>query len=73
MEVMSRVVLTVSLLCWGICSSEAKVTCKDKNGGEVDWYILYKVPKPNNKAPSGLEYFYIDSAKNEWPGPIKRP
>ncbi|KAG5834056.1 hypothetical protein ANANG_G00282670 [Anguilla anguilla] len=73
MEVMSRVVLTVSLLCWGICSSEAKVTCKDKNGGEVDWYILYKVPKLNNKALSGLEYFYIDSAKNEWPDPINNP
>uniref|UniRef100_A0A0E9XWW5 Uncharacterized protein n=1 Tax=Anguilla anguilla TaxID=7936 RepID=A0A0E9XWW5_ANGAN len=30
MEVMWRVVLTVSLLWWGICSSEAKVTCKNE-------------------------------------------
>uniref|UniRef100_A0A0E9PSY3 Uncharacterized protein n=1 Tax=Anguilla anguilla TaxID=7936 RepID=A0A0E9PSY3_ANGAN len=51
MEVMWRVVLTVSLLWWGICSSEAKVTCKNENDHEVDWYILYKVPILNSKSP----------------------
>ncbi|XP_049909868.1 plancitoxin-1-like [Epinephelus moara] len=54
---MWRFVLTVSLLCW---RSEGTVTCRDKNNGIVDWYIIYKAP---TQTPSltGLEYLYIDS------------
>ncbi|KAF3701669.1 Plancitoxin-1 [Channa argus] len=56
---MWRLVLTVSLLC---CSSEASVTCKDENDGEVDWFILYKAPKNvkyQNKVTTGLEFIFI--------------
>ncbi|TDH02496.1 hypothetical protein EPR50_G00173600, partial [Perca flavescens] len=49
---MWRILLMVSLLCW---SADGRVTCRDNNNGEVDWYIIYK-------APAGLEYLYIDSA-----------
>ncbi|KAK2818498.1 hypothetical protein Q5P01_024059 [Channa striata] len=53
---MWRLVLTVTLLC---CGSEASVTCKNENNGQVDWYILYKAPR---QAPlTGLEYLYMDS------------
>ncbi|XP_018545320.2 deoxyribonuclease-2-beta [Lates calcarifer] len=52
---MWRFVLAVSLLC---CSSDASLTCKDENGGQVDWFILYKAPKQKDKL-TGLEYIYI--------------
>ncbi|CAK6980580.1 uncharacterized protein LOC122968138 [Scomber scombrus] len=54
--VMWRLVLVVSLLC---CSSEASVSCKDENGAEVDWYILYKTPKSRKNQLTGLDYVYI--------------
>ncbi|GAA6233411.1 deoxyribonuclease-2-beta-like [Lates japonicus] len=54
---MWRIILTVGLLSW---SSEASVTCRDNNNGEVDWYIMYKAPRLKNKF-KGLEYRYIDS------------
>ncbi|XP_053195549.1 deoxyribonuclease-2-beta-like [Scomber japonicus] len=54
--VMWRLVLVVSLLC---CSSEASVSCKDENGAEVDWYILYKTPKSQEKQLTGVDYVYI--------------
>ncbi|XP_053195548.1 deoxyribonuclease-2-beta-like [Scomber japonicus] len=53
---MWRLVLVVSLLC---CSSEASVSCKDENGAEVDWYILYKTPKSQEKQLTGVDYVYI--------------
>ncbi|XP_067340238.1 plancitoxin-1-like [Channa argus] len=56
---MWRLVLTVTLLC---CGSEASVTCRDENNGEVDWFILYKVPTQARKL-TGLEYLYIDSSR----------
>ncbi|KAJ8263852.1 hypothetical protein GJAV_G00142130, partial [Gymnothorax javanicus] len=66
-EVMWRLVLAVSLLIW---DSEAQITCRDKNGVKVDWYILYKVPKLNNQDLKGLEYFYMDKEKSQWFYPI---
>ncbi|KAL2084306.1 hypothetical protein ACEWY4_019824 [Coilia grayii] len=48
--VMWLFLLTVSLLCWG----SDGIACKNENGVEVDWYILYKEPK-------GLKYISIES------------
>ncbi|XP_018545321.1 plancitoxin-1 [Lates calcarifer] len=56
---MWRFVLAVSLLC---CSSDASVTCKDENGGQVDWFILYKAPYQRGQL-TGLEYIYIGPDK----------
>ncbi|XP_070845518.1 deoxyribonuclease-2-beta-like [Chaetodon trifascialis] len=53
---MWKLVWTFSLFCW---SSEARVTCRDENNGEKDWYILYKAPRQGTL--TGLEYLYIDS------------
>lgn len=53
---MWRLALTVSLLC---CSSDGSVTCRDENNGEVDWYILYKTPRIQDKGLTGLDYVYI--------------
>uniref|UniRef100_A0AAX7UYC8 deoxyribonuclease II n=1 Tax=Astatotilapia calliptera TaxID=8154 RepID=A0AAX7UYC8_ASTCA len=52
---MWKLLLTFSLLCW---TSEGSVTCRNENNGEVDWYILYKMPKTNTL--QGLENLYID-------------
>ncbi|XP_061085775.1 deoxyribonuclease-2-alpha-like [Conger conger] len=70
MGVMWRV-LTLSLLCWDLCSSEDKITCRDKNGVRVDWYVLYKVPQLNNYGFTGLEYVYIAPGMSEWHTSIK--
>ncbi|KAJ8249765.1 hypothetical protein COCON_G00229810 [Conger conger] len=63
-------VLALSLLCWDLCSSVDKITCRDKNGVGVDWYVLYKVPKLNNYKFTGLEYVYIGPGTSEWHTPI---
>ncbi|XP_038590334.1 plancitoxin-1-like [Micropterus salmoides] len=63
---MWRIVLTVSLLCWG---SEGKVSCKNNNNGDVDWFILYKAPKL--QALTGLEYLYIDPHETTTMKPYK--
>ncbi|XP_035257622.1 deoxyribonuclease-2-beta-like [Anguilla anguilla] len=60
---MWRVVLTVSVLCWG---SEGQIVCRDENGDEVDWYILYKVPNKTNTDLNGLKYVYINSTTSKW-------
>ncbi|PWA30617.1 hypothetical protein CCH79_00009161 [Gambusia affinis] len=50
--------LVFGLLCWG---SHGSVTCKNDRDAEVDWYILYKIPKMA-LSTTGTEYFYIDSS-----------
>ncbi|XP_028275598.1 deoxyribonuclease-2-beta-like [Parambassis ranga] len=54
---MWRFILTVSLFCWG---AQGQVSCRDKNNGSVDWFILYKAPKPKQSPLTGLEYVYMD-------------
>ncbi|XP_039635513.1 deoxyribonuclease-2-beta-like [Perca fluviatilis] len=56
---MWRIFLMVSLLCWS--ADGQRVTCRDHNNGEVDWYIIYKAPKLKDIKTDGLEYIYIDS------------
>ncbi|XP_047442301.1 deoxyribonuclease-2-beta-like [Mugil cephalus] len=42
---------------------DADVKCRDDNGNEVDWYILYKFPK---RIGDGLSYMYMDESTNGW-------
>ncbi|XP_039456821.1 deoxyribonuclease-2-beta-like isoform X2 [Oreochromis aureus] len=51
MDVLWMIVLTVGLLG---SHCEGAISCKNENGFDVDWFILYK-----NK--SGFDYVYIDS------------
>lgn len=37
--------------------------CRNDKGAEVDWYILYKLPK---KRGDGLSYMYMDESTNGW-------
>nr|XP_034318574.1 cell death-related nuclease 6 [Crassostrea gigas] len=42
---------------------QGSASCKSSDGKEVDWFIIYKVPKltsPNKT--SGTEFFYMDTA-----------
>uniref|UniRef100_A0A8W8P3Q4 Uncharacterized protein n=1 Tax=Magallana gigas TaxID=29159 RepID=A0A8W8P3Q4_MAGGI len=48
------------------CYTYCTITCKDPNGKDVDWFIVYKVPKLTNarKYPvltTGTEFFYMDT------------
>ncbi|XP_034562078.1 deoxyribonuclease-2-beta-like [Notolabrus celidotus] len=44
------------------CDSDVK--CKNDNGADVDWYILYKLPQ--KKGDGGLSYVYMDESTNGW-------
>ncbi|XP_063747538.1 deoxyribonuclease-2-alpha-like isoform X2 [Eleginops maclovinus] len=43
--------------------SESSVTCKNEEGNEVDWYILYKLPLGYG---AGVSYLYMDNSTNGW-------
>ncbi|KAM9358363.1 deoxyribonuclease-2-alpha-like [Symphorus nematophorus] len=57
---MMRFIIGVGILFQG-CDSDVK--CRNDNGKEVDWYILYKLPKESGK---GLTYLYMDENTNGW-------
>uniref|UniRef100_L7M0V1 Putative deoxyribonuclease ii n=1 Tax=Rhipicephalus pulchellus TaxID=72859 RepID=L7M0V1_RHIPC len=58
-------ILTVCFSCsYGVV--DARVSCKNAMNQEVDWFVLYKIPKtkPNNRnyiQPNGTEMAYYDS------------
>ncbi|KAG8003722.1 Plancitoxin-1, partial [Nibea albiflora] len=55
-----RLLLIVGILFQG-CDSDVK--CRNDDGREVDWYILYKLPK---MADDGLSYMYMDESTSGW-------
>ncbi|XP_017288084.1 deoxyribonuclease-2-beta-like [Kryptolebias marmoratus] len=58
---MWRIILTISLVSLGC---DGRVTCRNDNNGEVDWFILYKSPRmasADDPNLTGLRYLYIDS------------
>ncbi|XP_031720117.1 deoxyribonuclease-2-alpha-like [Anarrhichthys ocellatus] len=57
---MMALLYSVGILFQG-CDSDVK--CRDDNGNEVDWYILYKLPNVNGY---GLSYLYMDESTNGW-------
>ncbi|XP_070765372.1 deoxyribonuclease-2-alpha-like [Enoplosus armatus] len=57
---MMRFLFSVGILFQG-CDSDVK--CRNDAGNEVDWYILYKLPKVNG---DGLSYLYMDESSNGW-------
>uniref|UniRef100_A0A3Q2WKA3 Deoxyribonuclease-2-alpha n=1 Tax=Haplochromis burtoni TaxID=8153 RepID=A0A3Q2WKA3_HAPBU len=63
---MWRLVLTLTLFCWGSEGQLQPVTCRDNNGAEVDWFIIYKAPgeiiRGTRTYKKEMKYFYTDSA-----------
>ncbi|XP_040896016.1 deoxyribonuclease-2-alpha-like [Toxotes jaculatrix] len=55
-----RFLLSVGIF-FQACDSAVK--CRNDKGNEVDWYILYKLPKVND---GGLSYLYMDENTNGW-------
>ncbi|CAH6777176.1 Dnase2b [Phodopus roborovskii] len=51
----------------GVLGTET-ISCKGDEGGAVDWFIFYKLPKKLdvNSTESGLEYLYLDSTMRSW-------
>ncbi|KAL1417997.1 hypothetical protein MTO96_005984 [Rhipicephalus appendiculatus] len=69
------VLLCLFLLCWSLDTALGKgeISCKNYAGNDVDWFVVYKLPKtkPNNRfywTPSGEEmaYFGSDSRTKTW-------
>ncbi|XP_070817527.1 plancitoxin-1-like [Chaetodon trifascialis] len=59
-RMMMMLVVHVGILLQG-CDSDVK--CRNDNGIEVDWYILYKLPKADG---DGLSYLYMDENTKGW-------
>ncbi|XP_038127910.1 cell-death-related nuclease 7-like [Cyprinodon tularosa] len=56
------------------CSScHGSVTCKNNDGHDVDWYILYKAPEMSSSRLTGSEFLYIDPEKKERLNNINSP
>lgn len=61
--------LVLGLLAFSVplvSSTSGSTRCKNQSGGNVDWFILYKLPKMqktkgNAFTPAGGEFLYIDS------------
>uniref|UniRef100_UPI0037E8760D deoxyribonuclease-2-alpha-like isoform X2 n=1 Tax=Semicossyphus pulcher TaxID=241346 RepID=UPI0037E8760D len=53
--------LTIVGILFPGCDSDVK--CRNDEGKEVDWYILYKLP---NKYGEGLSYMYMDDSTKGW-------
>ncbi|XP_020780359.1 deoxyribonuclease-2-alpha-like [Boleophthalmus pectinirostris] len=54
------------LLCLGTLQAtlgQSNVACRNDRGEEVDWYILYKLPKSKG---DGLNYLYMDERTQGW-------
>ncbi|EDW81028.1 uncharacterized protein Dwil_GK11236 [Drosophila willistoni] len=52
--------------CLASTSTNKRVSCKDEQGNDVDWWYMYKLPKHFSKNhvvadASGLRYFYVTS------------
>ncbi|EDV91259.1 plancitoxin-1 [Drosophila grimshawi] len=50
-----------------VCLGENKVSCKDEEGHDVDWWYIYKLPKHYSTLyqgadVSGLRYFFVTSS-----------
>ncbi|XP_036047285.1 deoxyribonuclease-2-beta [Onychomys torridus] len=62
----TALVLLFFAFSWVLGTPE--ISCKKEDGGAVDWFIFYKLPKrPGSKdAASGLEYLYLDSTMRSW-------
>ncbi|XP_058865064.1 deoxyribonuclease-2-alpha-like [Acipenser ruthenus] len=45
----------------------AAVSCYNDNGEPVDWFFLYKLPRPRQRPlEDGLRYMYLDSENQDW-------
>ncbi|RWS21050.1 Deoxyribonuclease-2-like protein, partial [Leptotrombidium deliense] len=59
--------LTMLVFAASLYQSKAKLFCKDDDGNDVDWFIVYKLPKLNKQKHSifsdGLRYEYISGPK----------
>ncbi|KAI7795410.1 putative deoxyribonuclease-2-beta, partial [Triplophysa rosa] len=59
--------LSVCVLSFMICFSEAVISCLNEDGRPVDWFIIYKLPIYKMEVEgSGLEYMYLDSTVTNW-------
>ncbi|XP_050037862.1 plancitoxin-1-like [Dermacentor andersoni] len=73
--------ISAQLVVIGTCVSfygafvNAKLSCKDAKGNDVDWFVVYKIPKtkPDSrsfKQPDGGEMAYFDSTYTSTTSPM---
>lgn len=49
-----------------ILSVESHVTCQNDDGKNVEWYIMYKLPRLHEIGEKGTEYLYMDHETPSW-------
>ncbi|XP_069934254.1 deoxyribonuclease-2-beta isoform X3 [Oryctolagus cuniculus] len=61
---------TLALLFLGLFGllEATTIACRNEEGGAVDWFTFYKLPKRQDKedGETGLEYLYLDSTIRSW-------
>ncbi|XP_063057808.1 deoxyribonuclease-2-alpha-like [Engraulis encrasicolus] len=60
---MTWVLLGVLLTVSG-CTASVSISCRNEQGEDVDWYILYKQPSIDGE--NGLKYLYMDESTQGW-------
>ncbi|KHJ86510.1 deoxyribonuclease II [Oesophagostomum dentatum] len=57
---------TYFLLILSIHQVNAKLSCKDMQGKDVDWFVAIKLPADVDKEKKGRSFVYFDSRQNGW-------
>ncbi|KAG8544611.1 hypothetical protein GDO81_022186 [Engystomops pustulosus] len=56
--------LLVTLVLPALCS--AAISCYGDQGGPVDWFIVYKLPRQDHTPEGGMKYMYQDGNSGGW-------
>ncbi|XP_054859672.1 deoxyribonuclease-2-alpha isoform X2 [Eublepharis macularius] len=63
-SVLHLLLLSVALAC---SPAQGGISCYDDSGQPVDWFIVYKLPKPHHSSPTGgMRYMYQDGRTQGW-------
>ena len=66
--------LYVSAVLYGVESLSVRndISCKDNDGNNVPWFILYKTPQTRDNTENGYKYYYMDSENQKWVAGVGR-
>ncbi|KJH49512.1 deoxyribonuclease II [Dictyocaulus viviparus] len=66
-EIMTSSLLYVAIItAIAIVCNEAKISCKNMKGENVDWYSAIKLPASADETYKGRSFVYIDPSETNW-------
>ncbi|XP_066472328.1 deoxyribonuclease-2-alpha isoform X2 [Tiliqua scincoides] len=61
------IMLSIFLLSVTVTAIHGDISCYDDSGKPVDWFIVYKLPKPHHSpTEGGMRYMYLDEHTQGW-------